>query len=286
MDTPETGFQREFQPLVEPIIKSFLTERIKEGRLSEDHSDMSVADMRNMGVNPDALLQIDHSLLLDTLGFLQRELPPGNEATEDKMATLLSREEELAIRQWALLKYTDNESEPIMFPLQKLINEAGDDFEILKAMIVAKGQRYNFGHDQDLVNRNSGFKSTVALPLETPTILQEKVTNITSHCLPVLPESTEDGQPMPFGMPRMAEFTPFTDRYIVDREEDNKEISQFIAKTPSLQKFYHGLELIMHQESCIKDLRGKMFEGLNQKGLIKSELVASSKPANNSTLQK
>src|SRR3989344_5700397 len=174
MDAPiELEFQQELQPFIEPIVRNQLARFIRLGSLPDTLKQTSIGDIRKAGLNPEELLQINRSLSSSTLDILIKLLPPGNVKSDAKLTPQLTRQDELEIRRWALeIAASEAGPQPIINPLQKLINQAGNDLEDLSAAIVAKGQRFNYGYHPNLNNLREDVASVVGLPIQNPTMLQ------------------------------------------------------------------------------------------------------------------
>lgn len=258
----EAGFTHELQPLVEPVVNRQLKRLIILKHLPNSSIKTPIAEMRKKGLQPEGILKINQSISTSCLGFIIRDLPPGNKKSNVKFTSQLNRTDELEIRRWTLDRFESflepESAEPIINPIQELITRAGTELEDLKGAIVAYGTRFNAEHQPNFPDRGYGQQTASELPFDFPTISQENGTETTFHQLNVDPESTGQSR-----WPQEFYRNPYVSRedmYIVVDMNSNREISKIITESLSLSNLYHGVEIASYQEVLIEELRSRIFK--------------------------
>lgn len=250
-------------PLLEPVVMGLTKSSYVSMYLGDRGQTLTLADIRQAGINPERTLSINESLSQTTIDFLNRDLPPGNNKSEVVLSPLLGGKQEADIRAFTLQQYWEG-STPISHPLQQLLDNASSDVVDMKGMIVANGTRYNYGHHPNIRSIYEDTPSIDSLPIEKPDIYYENGTYATFFALPIESESTKL-RLFPGGFPRNPHISPRTDWYVVTTPEANTEIAQFVDKSPALQMYFHGLTLASNQDMYVQQLKSQIIKAFRSK---------------------
>jgi len=259
----EGELSQQLIPLLEPVVLGLTKSKYIEMYLKERGKTISMAEIRDAGINPEKALRLNESLSLSALDFLNEHLPPGNYKSEAKALSQLSSRQEADIRIFALQQHWDG-PKPIISPLQQLLDDASKDMADMKNMIVAHGTRYNYGHHPNLVEIYGDVPCIDSLPVEKPYIYFENKTYATFFVLPIETESTIL-RFMPGGFPRSPHLMPRTDLYVVTDEQVNAEISKFVDETTPIKNYFHGLSIANHQDSSVQHLKSSIIRAFKPK---------------------